>query len=205
MQSENDSSEFSDLLDSEGVCKLYQVSMNGQFQSNYNLSMDRAALVTPLHAMCGAIWAFWGLAVARLQFFDAAKLRKRSPLHVQILKLFRSVREGVTGQYKPRRRKTAMGLHQSSDQVEYSESRERIWHCIRAVSIHGSLAILFHGLYDYFIMLRINERNHLPVQDWEYIARSDPFVYTLNGFTLLGLFLTVRMLSIGVTAVAPWK
>jgi len=33
MQSENDSSEFSDLLDSEGVCKLYQVSMNGQFQS----------------------------------------------------------------------------------------------------------------------------------------------------------------------------
>eukprot|EP00237_Pycnococcus_provasolii_P013241 CAMPEP_0205953534 /NCGR_PEP_ID=MMETSP1459-20131121/18027_1 /ASSEMBLY_ACC=CAM_ASM_001120 /TAXON_ID=41880 /ORGANISM="Pycnococcus provasolii, Strain RCC931" /LENGTH=178 /DNA_ID=CAMNT_0053325653 /DNA_START=256 /DNA_END=792 /DNA_ORIENTATION=+ len=95
-----------------------------------------------------------------------------------------------------------MGLHQSSDQVEYSESRERIWHCIRVVSIHGSLAILFHGLYDYFIMLRINERNHLPVQDWEYIARSDPFVYTLNGFTLLGLFLTVRMLSIGVTAVA---
>ena len=31
--------------------------------------MDRAALVTPLHAMCGAIWAFWGLAVARLQLY----------------------------------------------------------------------------------------------------------------------------------------
>ena len=186
-----------DTLDTNDACILYSLSVNRQFTRDYNLSMDRAALVTPLHGLCGALW---GLAVAQLQFFDADKLRRRSPLLVRMQKFVQTLRQSLEGTYLQRKKK----LLPVQDMLRDS-STKRALECVRVLCLNGSLAVVFHGIYDFIVMVRVNERNHLPVEDWTMLAQSDPAVYTLTGFTLLFLFFAVRMLSIGVTAVAPWK